>query len=495
MYQPPLDLDQLPLDLDQLLLELDRLSLVLSQPPLEPGPPPLELVQLPLELIQRILSCLDFDSLCNAVLSCRFLFNAFKGAETLITGEVLLQHIDYDVLPEAILVNKSWGLFSCEYWDQLDHDVVMAGRVWNGSFPFCDPIELEEMLGRRESAPTKWTLADAFPLVQFHEIVSYFATRFAREALKKQPRLLETGEPEHEELCRIERALYRFQLYCNLVVPPPQIRCSDLRGDFQFFSYFATWENEQLACIHEYLVRLIVKLDHDITWAALKIAWIGKHSNGYAQGILMRGLTTIYDLCQASGYDEWHDVLSDGYDAMSGPRHVSNFLATWFAENRLGPPSVTLSEMDEELKESVIGEAFYKDADTGPASIWEWLYRDREGRLVGHEDMRIYRQRAWPFWNLSRLKNAGVLENPNIPGPPGRGESRYGELGLEKIIYDRERWLSLITSEKERRIIFLQGGRGWYGNQDTSQVIWGPHPKGRRVRSSLAHCGLGIHQW
>lgn len=190
--------------------------------------------RLPLELLQRVLTHLDLKTLRNAALSCRTFFYAFKGAEEIITGQVLFRQINYDVLPEAILVNKTRHLAESSVSERIEFTKVH--------------------LRRGEPPPSKWNLADALPLARFHEKVNYLATQAADDALTRQPRLLATGEsPTCAEIYRFERALYRFQLYCNVVgrlYPAEEL-------DELFFEQFATWENEQLACIHEHLVRAV----------------------------------------------------------------------------------------------------------------------------------------------------------------------------------------------------------------------------------------------
>ena len=94
---------------------------------------------------------------------------------------------------------------------------------------------------------------------RFHRFVDYFATQFANEALEKQPRLVieEQPKPSCEEIHRFQRAFYRLQLYCNVVGHVFPVTDDELRE--MFFGHYAAWENEQLACIHDYLVRVVAK--------------------------------------------------------------------------------------------------------------------------------------------------------------------------------------------------------------------------------------------
>lgn len=343
--------------------------------------------RLPLELLQRVLTHLDLKTLRNAALSCRTFFYAFKGAEEIITGQVLFRQINYDVLPEAILVNKTRHLAESSVSERIEFTKVH--------------------LRRGEPPPSKWNLADALPLARFHEKVNYLATQAADDALTRQPRLLATGEsPTCAEIYRFERALYRFQLYCNVVgrlYPAEEL-------DELFFEQFATWENEQLACIHEHLVRAVsipfnYLVEHDVTWGYAMIPYIDGHSSEYAQEILAEGIEKIYKLVQPlSGYAQWHALLSRGDDRNDEPFYLPGFLAMGLEKgaNPLIPPWVPLSEMDPEDKELVINRPFNKDPDPGPVSMWEWIYRDFEpGELVANPGMIIHRQWAFPFWDYS----------------------------------------------------------------------------------------------
>ncbi|KAI1272147.1 hypothetical protein F5Y07DRAFT_380696 [Xylaria sp. FL0933] len=416
--------------------------------------------QLPVELIQRLLSYLDLNSLRNAALSCRFLFNAFKGAETLITSKILFQHISPSVLPEAILVNKSRSL---------------------GEPSISKGLEFAAFLDTREPAPTKWSFADAWPLVQFHEKVSYLAARFASEALEKQPRFLPAGEPDHDETCRFERAIYRFQLYCNVVGELFPITENELGK--MYFDHFSTWENEQLACVYEYFVRLIAKpfnyfVEHDVAWGYMRVRYIDIHSSPYAQAILVNGIDKVYHLSRASNYDQIRALLSRGDDRHDEPFEKETFLyrALDRGPNPLIPPFLPISEMSAEDRGLVAGYSFYKDPDPGPALMWQWLYRDFEpGELVAHPQMTAHRQWAFPFWNSARLQNAGLIGDPNI------GPLPCSELELEEYI-STDRLNYLEDMRKHRVKIYLADGRGQYIYRDTSQVEWQVSEHQRRIR-------------
>ncbi|KAI1124459.1 hypothetical protein F5Y10DRAFT_29727 [Nemania abortiva] len=408
--------------------------------------------QLPLEILQQILIHLDLKTLRNTALSCRAFFNAFKTGEGVITGEILLRQIDYDVLPEAILVNKSWSL---------------------GTPSVSKGIAFANNLRHRKPAPTMWTLAVALSLAHFHEKVNYLALEAAHEALKKQPRLLrESPMPTYNEICRFERALYRFQLYCNIVGLLFPVDGKDLLD--MFFEYFAMWENEQLSCIHEHLVRVVSKpfnylVEHDITWGYLRVPCINGHLSVYAQGILTGGLEKIYYLSKALNYRQCHSLLSRGEGLNGRPFEAVGFLSYGLQRgaNPFVAPPVRLSEMSEYDKAIVCTKPFYNDPDPGPASMWEWVYRNSvPGYLVANPGMLAQRRWAFPFWDFSRLRAAGLLGDPGIPGLQCSSDPEL------ELFSTSERLELLEESRRERTKIRIRGGTGFYSSDGLIEIEW-----------------------
>jgi hypothetical protein len=202
------------------------------------GRPRSRLEQLPLEAKQAILSSLtDISSLKATALTCSSLYHAFKNAEELIFTEVLINEIDISVLPEALIAHKS------ETW--------------------CKPslFAAENLQSRQPiSSKTRWKIPELLPLCKAAQHVNYFAANFAETALSSKPRI--TGPPSREEMNRFKRAFYRFEIYCNMfarIDPPsglfqPQVHAAPAAI---FFACFSPWENEQLACVYDYLFSII----------------------------------------------------------------------------------------------------------------------------------------------------------------------------------------------------------------------------------------------
>lgn len=109
------------------------------------------------------------------------------------------------------------------------------------------------------------TIPDALRVDEFYHHVTFFATSFASSTLSKLPVVDGHGNPQAplspNEWRRIEGNLYRFELYCNLFRNHrPKFRQTGLMAADEeqrdlFFKMYSPWENEQLACIHDFLWR------------------------------------------------------------------------------------------------------------------------------------------------------------------------------------------------------------------------------------------------
>lgn len=72
---------------------------------------------------------------------------------------------------------------------------------------------------RQASLPLEWKLHDALALEELHDHVEFFTQGFISSALAVSPAvnaLVPSSSVSSTERHRIERTLYRFELYCNL---------------------------------------------------------------------------------------------------------------------------------------------------------------------------------------------------------------------------------------------------------------------------------------
>lgn len=196
------------------------------------------LENLSVELKQTILSGIaDIISLRAAALSCPALYSALLSAENHIVTRVLLNKVDFGVLPEAIIVQEALHLEPCS--EKLTQEFVARH------------------LNERHLPPKKWSLCDAIRIAKLHACVSELALQFI-ETVTTKSSIIVSRSVTRAEICRIERALYRFETFCNLFRGFESSHHRLLERLFAtFFFNFSPWEIEQLACVHDYLVQMI----------------------------------------------------------------------------------------------------------------------------------------------------------------------------------------------------------------------------------------------
>jgi hypothetical protein len=202
------------------------------------------LQRLPMELKQMILSTLsDVSALKSTALTCSSFYSAFTSAEASITTHVLTNQLGIDILPEAIATLESQAT---SWTDQGVYDFLRKHL-------------------RSRSPPPKhqlWTLSQALQLGILNRCVQTFTEWFVSQALSQPsgPGKLDhvpSYPPSHMEIARIQRAFYRFEMFCNLFRRAVDMDLQNYEKRLMFLRHFSFWENEQLACVHDFLTRLI----------------------------------------------------------------------------------------------------------------------------------------------------------------------------------------------------------------------------------------------
>ena len=203
-------------------------------------PPSNSLLGIPAEIKQLIFEQLaDISSLRALISTCSTLYYFFLKSESSILAEVLQRRIPPSLMHPAIAILKSskptpWSRQTTE-----------------------DLITLYTKTDKSSLLP-ELNLRNAVLLSEMHDHVHFFANRFATSALSQHP---VAGVPRRSpvpispsELCRIERTFYRLQFYCNLMRWRNKGLSNRYEISWVISDGFAPWENEQLACVIEYLV-------------------------------------------------------------------------------------------------------------------------------------------------------------------------------------------------------------------------------------------------
>lgn len=205
----------------------------------------ISLTTLPVELRQKILSYLDISSLQAVSNTCSSLYCALSGSKQLLAKAVLLNEFDEALLPDACLLLQSMQI---KPWS------VAAVKSF---------LDGHENATIETYAHLSWSLTDIYALGVLHQHVKSFAADFASSALSAMnPNSENKSTRQHllaAENRRIERAFFRFELYCKLFGKDMEYG-KRIKSEEQvdlFLVKFSAWEIEQLACVHDYLFRRI----------------------------------------------------------------------------------------------------------------------------------------------------------------------------------------------------------------------------------------------
>ena len=191
-----------------------------------------------------MLSCIsESRSLRAAVISNRQIYSTFVAASISILDAVFCNEFPPGLRPDAVAAIESKQI------PVADADAIRA---------FLSDHEHTHV-----SRPERWSFSDSLAATKFHEDVRYFAAGFAA-TVAVYPFTQSTEESRvvfmKTEMERVEQALYRYELYCNLFrhevhkiygSREPVIQSRERRKIF--FDKFAPWENEHFYTIYEHL--------------------------------------------------------------------------------------------------------------------------------------------------------------------------------------------------------------------------------------------------
>lgn len=381
-----------------------------------------------------ILSALpDVMSLQAAVLSCPLFYSAFLRAKTSVTTHVLLNRVDASVFPDAIAASESAEVrlqdkrarsqSRSAIWDlsSQSREAVME--------PFRSRIRkaIEDFVARnlrqRPTLPKSLSLKEALRLERFHSCVEQLAEQFAETTLAKCPGARPQPGTTYQERCRIQRALYRFEIFRNLFGGPDRllpIVPSEKKP--LFFDNFPPWEIEQLGCIHDFLFRAIKPAfndvaEHCIEWVAAGVEYAEDLEDAlYAQYILTLGLEELWRIARAEGYAERARVLCSGYT----PQPTEDFLYDGLLYNANEEHyNIRLADLATHEDERVwVWQPPSADPDPGPVEVWKWAhYEETCAFWIYQADRRDLREWGYVMWDWSRLDENDVFQEPwEAPG-------------------------------------------------------------------------------
>ncbi|KAL2831313.1 hypothetical protein BJY01DRAFT_254324 [Aspergillus pseudoustus] len=365
------------------------------------------LERLSTELIQAILSELsDIQSLESAVLTGPCLYAAFRGAESQIVKSVLFQQFDADLLHNALSAEVSMQRST---WQESDV------REFLDSYLSLNKQTFHSVLN--------YTLSQALRLARLLVLIDRFTRDLIAPVLARNKPLDDRhAEPpspalplSQTESNRFVRTFYRFQIYCSLFGDP--ITCPYQDGPERglvFFAHFSAWENEQLACIHDYLLRVMAPVfrqeaETDAEWIMYFILSDTGEDSIVQQYHLSRGLNHIQRFLDADSPEERHSLLSDKQNRKSHMAFFSDILRD-INEFEQSEPLKDLTAAEEQ---ELVRQPLYSDPDTGPELVWRWAHQNQEcSQFVFSLSQAPLREWAYVMWDQQRLEGWGVFERP-----------------------------------------------------------------------------------
>lgn len=203
---------------------------------------------LPHEIVATILRVLEsLEDLGQAILTCRHFYNTFKLYKD-IPGTILASTWDPDLLPLAVATelvrevpHPRTGHDVRKFVDSLIYDPKNVTQT-------IKRMDMSSLLSMRQAEGAVFDLAfdmaeEAYKQFDFDEYV--IAYEQANVGLSPA------------EALRFCRAVYRTQLYFEAFPDEASVR----EGQIWLLTSFAMFEIEQIACVYDYLERVVLKCE------------------------------------------------------------------------------------------------------------------------------------------------------------------------------------------------------------------------------------------
>lgn len=215
---------------------------------------------LPAELRCQILSSFsNLDDLKSTAHASPVLYQQYRADRKIILDSVLRQTLGDKVFVDAYAVQKS--------------------------LPLEGPAELPVNLGvqffmmeyqKHYSGPSlissECTVEDLIGMAAFYtSTIKPLLVSIPAMLLRNLNRSLQLGSLSSTERTRITRALYRFQMWCNLYGTSDIAAARDWPLDpfdmlMYFFEVFQPWEIEEISCIHTFFMDMYDRIFVDVRW-------------------------------------------------------------------------------------------------------------------------------------------------------------------------------------------------------------------------------------
>jgi len=417
--------------------------------------------ELVLMVMVHLSSPRDVYSMIRASLLFHQIFLTYKSK---ILSSVIQQAIPPEVLPDALAACDASRIESltshCSKLDRSTRTSIRENRKLHVSMRQQAMEFLRNY--RRRTQQRVDDLSTTLRLCRLWTITECFVTRYSEQAFKNTRRHLSrqrsrnpgdcaegqspTGALSKAEHSRLQRAFFRFEIFRKIFTPGIEDRhryspiMNKREQSLLLQVLLRPWELEELACVHEYLVKEMEysfdELEGIFVENIMKAAKDGEElllssgpvDSGYALytkytglGILdWHGLGMFEGTCGVSCHDE---------EIKSMVARGLPFLRRYL---RLGSKErmavMTFYSMgDSSLEEVLDGATYYPDNQRATAKptessdslrnstmIWSWARQSKSQvsyRFCAPEETAL-RSLGYIFWDKIRLQAAGILDHP-----------------------------------------------------------------------------------
>ncbi|KAH8177597.1 hypothetical protein LIA77_02679 [Sarocladium implicatum] len=350
---------------------------------------------LPLHLVAGILAQLGtIQLLKTAVSSHRIFRDAFMESTHSVAQAIILNQIPQHVLPFSLAFLASTRAAANDT-DAVPRLIKGLGQHLHDSvlaFKTLADLSLSDYDFLSGTQVAIQSLGDMF----CRETLPLFSQWFGSE---EDPQQIKATAKDY---FRIHRALYRYQILCNLFCNPTDPRSTDedvIRKEGEMVMLpFAPWVNEQLLCVYYFIQRAVTKVydklaAHEIFWGRLSVTWSDEvwwtdvEEAPQIQGYLRHGLDFLDSVLRAETFDEKAKILQDSQTeivSIEYEPHIQIAFAGYDFDwlNNIGiSGNMTISQLHEAgMLKHLTGPLNGADGSTtsGPARTWLAIHADAD---------------------------------------------------------------------------------------------------------------------
>ncbi|KAI3394003.1 hypothetical protein diail_3319 [Diaporthe ilicicola] len=243
--------------------------------------------------------------------------------------------------------------------------------------------------------------------------------RWALGALSSSPHAAPLTKTEKS---RIQRAMYRLQVICNLGISDPQTI-------LQILDSFGPWAAEQIICVHEFAKERFTSAFIECAWELneeenpryshvalldVKEALL-LYQNGYLNvgtlcDVLSLGLSILQDTFQAEDLEALCGVIRENVESHSGLANDYEWIdGAVRQEHQFERHSLFYSDHDEsqDTQQEML---FEQDDLLSPPLAWVTFWNGRYSNQIGDYIPNALHRWGYVMWDAPRLKESGAME-------------------------------------------------------------------------------------